>query len=371
MLATAFVVLVLQTSLAADAPRFAVSKPVQRHVAEYADFAGRTEAVQSVELRARVAGYLVRTTFMEGSEVKKGDLLFEIDPRPYEAQVLQAQSQVGLAEAQVKLAQATLARDKPLVGKGGVTEHDLERDTAAVDEAMARLRAARAGVDLCRLNLEFTKVVSPIDGRVGRYYVTVGNLVNQEQTLLTTIVSHDPMYVYFELDERTAMRLARSRRVGEARGGQLQIEMGLPDEEGLPHRGIVDFLNNRVNPDTGTITARGVFPNPRPAGGTWLLSPGMSVRVRLPVGEPRRALLVSDSVIRSEKKMNFVYTLDGDNKIQRRWIVTGPIQEDGLRVITQGLNPDDWVVVGNLQQARPDLQVQPQPTPMPTAGQGP
>jgi multidrug efflux system membrane fusion protein len=359
---------------AAEPPVLPVSKPVLREVIDYVDFTGRTDAVGAVDIRPRVTGYLVRMPFKEGSDVNKGDLLFEIDPRPYQAQLDQAQSQVALNEAQFKLAQTNLARDQPLVATGAVTQRELDQDRAAVDEAQARIQASKAAVEVYKLNLAFTKVTSPIDGQVSRYYLTVGNLVNQDQTLLTTVVSLHPMHVYFDMDEPTLLRLRAARNAGLIKpdpSGQYTVLMGLQGEESFPHKGTVNFVNNQVNPATGSITVRGLFPNPKPEGGTRLLSPGMFVRVRLPIGQPHPALLVIDRAIGNDQGLKFVYVVDADNKVQYRRVTTGALQEDGLRVIAEGLKAEDRVLVGGVQQVRPHAAIQPEPVPMPTLGQAP
>jgi multidrug efflux system membrane fusion protein len=358
----------------AEPPVLPVSKPVQRQITDYVDFTGRTDAVVPVDIRPRVTGYLERMPFQEGSEVKKGDLLFEIDPRPYKAQLDQAQAQVALNEASLRLARTTYQRDLPLVASGAVSQQQIDQEKAAVDEAMARIQASKAALEVYKLNLEFTKVTSPIDGQISRYFLTAGNLVNQDQTLLTTVVSLDPMYVYFDMDEPTLLRLRKARNAGEikpAPNGQIPLLMGLPGEDGFSHQGAINFVNNQVNPATGSIPIRGVFPNPKPEGGVRLLSPGMFVRVRLPIGQPHPALLVIDRAIGSDQGLKFVYVVDADHKLQARRVTTGALQEDGLRVITKGLEPDDWVLVGGLPQVRAHMLIQPEPTTMPTLGQAP
>ena len=360
----------------AEPPVLPVSKPVRREVTNFVDFTGRTDAVQAVDIRPRVTGYLKRMPFKEGSEVKKGDLLYEIDPRPYQAQLDQAIGQVNLYKAQHKLAQTTYARERAIATKipGGVSQQQLDQDVAVIDEAAARIKAYEAYTEVYKLNLEFTKVTAPIDGRISRYYLTVGNLVNQDQTLLTTVVSLDPMYVYFDMDEPTLLRLRKAGGAGEdepAPGGQIPVRMGLQGEDGFPHRGTVDFVNNQVNPATGSITMRGVFPNPKPSGGARLLSPGMFVRVRLPIGQRHQALLVVDRAIGFDQGLKFVYVVDAEHKVQYRRVTTGPLQEDGLREITRGLGADDWVLVGGLQQVRPHLPIQSEPRDMPTLGPAP
>jgi len=227
-----------------EPPTLPVSKPVQRQVTDYGEFTGRTVAVNSVDIRPRVTGYLTKMTYREGAEVKKDDLLFEIDPRPYQAQYDQAVGQVNLNNAALRLARTTLARDQAVASKsqGAVSLQELDQDRAAVDEADARVKAAQAALEAYKLNLSFTKVTSPIDGQVSRYYLTLGNLVNQDQTLLTTVVSLDPMYVYFDMDEPTLLRIKRAINEGRIKlpqpGADIPVYMALEGEEGYPHRGI-------------------------------------------------------------------------------------------------------------------------------------
>ena len=213
---------------------------------------------------------------------------------------------------------------------------------------------------------------------VKRSHFTVGNLVTQDQTLLTTVVSTDPMYAYFDMDEPTLLRIKRAINEGKIEvandRSDVPILMGLQGEDGFPHKGAFNFINNVVNPSTGTIAVRGVFANPKPEKGARLLVPGMFVRIRLPIGKPHPALLVIDRAVGSDQELPFVYVLDKDNKVQYRRVTMGPLQDDGLRVIESGLEKDDWVVTGGLQQVRPGMEVSPDEAPMPTAdapGQAP
>jgi multidrug efflux system membrane fusion protein len=391
-----------------------VAHPVERQVTDFVDFTGRAEAVQSVNIIARVTGYLVQMPFREGAIVHKYDLLFEIDPRPYQAQFDQAQSQVNLSQAQLDLAKSTLSRYQALKKDtpGAVSDQAIDQYKAAVTEAEARVAANKKSMEVYYLNKEFTRVVSPIDGQVGRYNLTTGNLVNQDQTLLTTVVSLDPMYVYFEIDERTILRIRKAINEGKIKpyGGinpppeqsvtqflaaqgilplgpvpgspaavaalgtatlelaAVPVSMALQGEDRYEHRGIINFSNNQINPATGSITVRGVFPNPLPKNGVRLLSPGMYVRVRLPIGQPQSALLVIDRVIQSDQGQKYVYVIDGEGKAEQRSITTGALQEDGLRVVTKGLQKSDLVIVGNLQQIQPGMQVQGDVKEMPSFG---
>ncbi|MGO9597256.1 MAG: efflux RND transporter periplasmic adaptor subunit [Isosphaeraceae bacterium] len=349
-----------------------VSKPIVREVTDFVDFTGRTEAIQSVDIRPRTTGYLVKLAFEEGAEVQAGDLLFVIDPRPYQAQLDQATGQVNLYQAQLKLARSTLGRDRAInsMTPNSISRQQIDQDEAAVEEADARVKAYEKNRDVYKLNHEFTRVIAPISGMVSRYYLTLGNLVNQDQTLLTTIVSLDPMYGYFDMDEPTLLRIRKAINEGKLRprranGLRVPVFMGLQGEAGFPHEGSINFVNNQLNPTTGSLLVRGVFPNPKPQGGTRLLSPGMFVRIRLPIGEPHPAVLVIDRAISSDQGIKFVYVVDKENKVQYRRVTTTSLQEDGLRVVTDGLKPDEWVVVAGLQQVRPRLTIRPEQGPMP------
>jgi multidrug efflux system membrane fusion protein len=359
----------------AQLPAIPVSRPVEREVTDYVDFTGRTDAVQSVDIRPRATGYLVKMPFKEGADVKTGDTLFVIDPRPYQAQLDQARGQVNLYEAQLKLAKVILARDLAINARvpNSVSQEHINEDQAAVEEADARVKAFEKNREAFQLNRDYTQVISPIDGHVSRYYLTLGNLVNQDQTLLTTVVSLDPMYAYFDVDEPTLLRIRKAINEGRIKppesGADMPVLLGLQGEDGFPHQGTINFVDNQVDPATGSISVRGVFPNPRPQGGVRLLSPGMFVRIRLPIGPPHPALLVVDRAVASDQGLKYVYVVDAKNVVQYRRVTTGPLQEDGLRVIVDGLKRDDWVVIGGLQQVHPRLQVQPERTAMPSLSQ--
>jgi multidrug efflux system membrane fusion protein len=391
-----------------EAPALPVSHPVERDVIDYVEFTGRADAVHSVNIIPRVTGYLVKMPFKEGSEVRAGDLLFEIDPRPYQAQFDQARSQVSLNQAQLDLAKKTLARyvDLDRTTPGAVSKQALDQYQAAVVEATARVAAQQKSLEVYRLNKEFTEVVSPINGQVSRYYLTLGNLVNQDQTLLTTVVSLDPIYAYFDVDDHTLQQIRTAINEGRIQssdtGEDIPIAMQLQGEPGYPHAGIINFVNNQVNPTTGSISMRGVFANPKPAEipfqaamtfgclssplgqgpllvlpdllparipvkGTRLLTPGMFVRVRMPISDRHPALLVIDRAILSNQGERYVYVLDKNNKAQERKVTVGALQEDGLRVV-YGLTRDDRVIVGGLQQVRAKMDIKPEEIPMPALG---
>lgn len=350
-----------------DLPTVPVSLPIKRKVTDYAYYTGRTDAVNAVGIRPRVTGYLVKMPFKEGAEVKKGDLLFEIDPRPYKAQLDQARSQITLAKAQAILARTTYERNRAAAGGGGVSDQELDQNRSQLAVAESRVKSYESLAEVYRLNVEFTQVTSPIDGVVSRYYLTLGNLATQDQTLLTTVVSLDPIYAYFDLDENTLLKLTRAIDAGTIRvPTRLPIDLGLQGEDGYPHRGYFDFINNAVNSSTGTISVRAAYQNPPLKGRRRLLKPGMFVRIRLPIGEAHDALLVIDRAVISDQGNKFVYVLDKNNKAQYRRVTTGALQEDGLRVIEKGLRPDDRVVVGGAQQVRPQMEVNPDEMHMPS-----
>lgn len=358
----------------AEAQVVPVAKPVSRLVTEYVDFTGRANAVHTVNIIPRVTGYLIKTQFKEGSEVKKGDLLFEIDPSPYQAQSDAAKAKLSLSRAALKLAQVTNIRFKELAKKeaSAVSQQDLDKYQAQEDEAVANVDLSEANVKAAKLNLDWTKVISPIDGKVSRFYLTHGNLVIQDQTLLTTILSLEPMFAFFDMDEPTYLRIKRAINEGKIElpnSEQVPVLMGLQGEEGYPHVGKIDFVDNQVFPTTGSISWRGVFDNSKPPKGTRMLAPGMFVRIRLPIGQPHQALLVIDRTIWSEQGLKYVYVVDDKNKVKPVRVRTGPLQEDGLRVVEgDKLKADEWVVVGALQQVRPGMVIRPDQMPMPTLG---
>src|SRR6266446_3398717 len=343
-----------------------VSHPVEREVTDHADFTARIAAVDSVEVRAHVWGYLDKVNFKEGALVKKGDVLFELDTRPYQAMLNQANAKVGQDEAQLKYDEAEYQRNLRLVGSGAVSRSDLDKTAAARGVDLANIAADKAVVASRQLDLEYTKVTAPVSGRVSRYVVTVGNLVQSGDqgggTLLTTIVSVDPMYAYFDVDERTVLRarqLIREGKAKSARDSELPVWLALADEEGFPHRGTINFVDNQVNPKTGTLRLRGVFPNKDEA-----LSPGYFARVRVPIGFPHQALLVSDRVLDNDQGQKILYVVNDKNEVVSRPVRLGQLH-DGLRAIEDGLKPGERVIVNGLHQVRAGATVEPKLVPMP------
>ncbi len=246
-------------------PGIPVSHPIEHVVTDFVDFTGRTVPINSVNIVPRVTGYLTKMPFKEGSEVKAGDLLFEIDPRLYQAKLDQAVSQVTLNQAQLELAKSTLKRYQALdvSTPGAVSQQALDQYKAAVAEAKARVKAQQKSLEVYKLNKEFTQVVSPIDGQVSRYYLTLGNLVNQDQTLLTTVVSLDPIYAYFDMDDRTLLQIRMAINQGKIKphvAGEFPVYLQVEGEEGYPHQGLIDFINNQVSSSTGSISMRRSLP---------------------------------------------------------------------------------------------------------------
>ncbi len=357
---------------APELPVVPVSRPVAREVTDYVYYTGRLDAIQSVDVRPRVTGYLTKMPFREGAEVKKGDLLFEVDPRPYRAQHDAYKAQVELYDAAYRLARAENSRSKAINLRAAVaiSQEELEKSQTQEAQALAQLNLSKAQLDQAKLNLEFTEVTSPIDGHISRYFYTLGNLVTQVSTLLTTIVSVDPMYIYFDMDELTVLRIRKAINEGKIPAAKdrsdIRVNIGLESEQGFPHEGHHNFVNNTVNQATGTITVRGVVPNPLPPHGRRLLTPRMFVRVQQPIGPPHQAFLVIDRALGTDQGVKFLYVVDAENTVQSRRVTTGALQDDGLRVIESGLNPDDRVVIGSLQQLRARMQIDPEDTTMPT-----
>jgi RND family efflux transporter MFP subunit len=353
---------------AAAPPPVTVSYPVQREVTEHADFTARTAAVDSVDLRARVSGYLEQVHFKEGALVKKGDLLFEIDPRTYQATLQTAEGNLATVEARVERLRADLARARRMVSQRAIGREEFDKIAGDSSEALAQRAAVRASVERARLDVGFTRITAPISGRISRYQVTVGNLVQAGDltggTLLTTIVSVDPMYAYFDVDERTVLRVKQLIREGKSDlpdDGGYPIALGLANEDGFPHRGTINFIDNQVNAKTGTLKVRGVFPNKDEA-----LSPGYFARVRVPIGVSHKALLVTERALDTDQGQKILYVVDTDNKVVSRPVRLGAMH-DGLREIIDGLKAGDRVIVNGIQQVRPGLTVEPKLVDMPAA----
>lgn len=348
-------------------PEVHVASPVLRDVVDDMIETGRTEANESVQLRARVSGYLVKINFTAGAEVKKGQVLFEIDPRPYEAALAQAQGEVKRAESAIKTAAAELSRTEALVKTRAASASDLDKMTGLKGESEGALMMAKAAVENAKLNLEFTKIVSPIDGLASKNELDVGNLVSPN-TLLTTIVNADPIFAYFNCDELTVQRVQKEIREGKQPSAResrnVPMQLALPGEVGFPHAGTIDFVDNRVDASTGTLRVRGKFANP-PIKGVPMLSPGMFVRVRVPIGMPKKAVVVNERAIATNQGQKFVYIVNAKNEVGVRPVELGRLN-GSLREIVSGLKGDEKVVVVGLQRVRPGATVAPKTVDMPT-----
>src|SRR5262245_28021165 len=344
-------------------PAVAVMQPVQREIVEWDEYIGRLESPETVEVRARVSGYLDTVHFKEGKEVKKGDLLFTIDRRPYQAEFDRAEAEYQRASSQTELAKNDSERAKRLIGPKAITEEDYDTKVKTYPAAEATEKSAKATMESAKLNLEFTQIHSPINGRVSRALITQGNLVSggisgAGATLLTTVVSLDPLYCYGDPDERAVLKYLRLRREGKrisARDQDIPAEMGLADETGFPHKGYIDFVDNRIDPNTGTVRARGVFPNEDHS-----LSPGFFARIRVPGSGKNSALLIPDRALGSDQAQKFVYVVNAEKKVEFRPVKIGPMV-DGLRVVKEGLKPGEQIIVEGLLRVRPGVVVDAKP----------
>ncbi|MBV9125114.1 MAG: efflux RND transporter periplasmic adaptor subunit [Planctomycetes bacterium] len=336
-----------RSSLAnAPPPQVEVCRPVAREVSDFEDFTGRTEAVTSVEVRSRVTGALDKANFQDGTEVRKGDLLFEIDPRLNQAEVDRATAELVHGQAQLQHLTAELDRQKTLLKTHTTSQNEYDQAASAREEGAAQLQVAKANLEIARLNLDFTRIQAPIDGRIGRRLVDPGSLVKADDTVLATIVGLDPIYVYFKVDEKTVLRqrrLIQEKKLSPAPDGKFPVWMGLADEEGFPHKGVVDFVNNQVDPSTGTLRVRAVFPNP-----DHLLIPGMFARVRVAIGPPYQGLLVPERAVWASQGRHFVAIVTDRNTLEYRPVEVGLVTE-GMRAIKKGLKAEDQVIVSNVE----------------------
>jgi RND family efflux transporter MFP subunit len=333
-------------------PTVTVAAVEERQVADWDEFIGRLEAVDSVEVRARVSGYVERAAFKEGEQVRKGDLLFQIDPRPYQAELARAEAELAQARSAAALAARTVERSRPLIAADAMSREEFDNRTAAGERGAAAVRAAQAAVTTARLNLEWTHVRSPIRGRVGRAEITAGNLVQAGGQRLTTVVSLDPIYLSFDADERSYLAYI-ARRAAGAGERRIPVEMGMANEDGtFPHRGVLDFIDNRLDPKSGTARARAVFANRDER-----FAPGLFARVRLyGGGEARPVTVVADRAVGTDQDKKFVLVLKPDSTIEYRPIQLGRLV-DGYRVVTGGLKAGEPIVVNGLQRVRPGMKV--------------
>lgn len=338
-------------------PAVTVSYPIEREVTDYNEFTGRTAAVEAVRVRARVWGYLQKINFREGAEVKKDDVLFEIDPRSYQADFDRAEANLAQSRAHRDRLQSDYERGKRLLAQRAIGQEEYDKMVGDRAEAEAAVRLAEAGVAAARLNLDFTKVRAPVSGHVGRAMVTVGNLVQSGDnggTTLTTLVSVDPMWVYFDVDDLTFMEVNRLSRTsaGQSSAYQPKVFLGLAHEQGFPREGVIDFIDNQVDPSTGTLKMRGLFRNPDRS-----LTPGLFARVRVPLGGSRRSLLVTDRAVDTDQGQKVIYVVVADDSVEKRAVRLGRLH-DGMREIEVGVKAGERVVVDGLQRVRGGIKVE-------------
>lgn len=341
-------------------PQVTVANPLVREVTDWDEFTGRLYAVKSVDVQARVNGYLQSINFKEGDIVNKGDLLYVIDPRPYKAVLDQSKAELSRARANLELAENDLSRAQRLYQSRAISEEELDSRSKQKQASLASLEAARAAVESAELNVEFTHIKAPISGRISRTRVTEGNLISggtKDSTLLTTIVSLDPIYVYFTADEQSVLHYTRMDMAGMRKSSRVApnpVYLRLADEKDYMHKGHMDFVDNQIDMDTGTLRARAIVENP-----DYLLVPGMFADVKLLGQGPYEAILIPDAAINTDQTVKFVYVLGKDNIAERRQITAGSLHGD-LRVIRSGLDKNDQVIIDGIQRVRPGSPVTPE-----------
>ena len=339
-------------------PQVSVATVLEKRVKDWDEFTGRFQAVETVEIRPRVSGYIDRVAFKEGGLVKSGDLLFVIDPRPYQAEYDRAAADLKRYKTALELARIESVRVQRLRQSGAVSQEELDERTSTVAQAEANAAGAQAALESAQLNLGFTRVTSPIAGRVSRAEVTRGNLVtggNNGGTLLSSVVSMDPIYLYFDSDEQAYLRYTKMARYGQrSSDAPNPVQVGLANEEGFPHPGRVDFIDNQLNPQTGTIRARAVLDNK-----DGQFTPGLFARVQLLGSDEYNAILIDDRAVNTDQSQKYVFLLGADNKIEYRKVTLGRVV-DGLRVVREGLKTGDTIVVNGAQRVHPGVTVTPQ-----------
>jgi RND family efflux transporter MFP subunit len=346
----------------AQAPPVTVAKPVVKDIIERDDFIGRFEAVDQVDVRARVSGYLDKVHFQDGTLVKAGDLLFVIDPRPYRNALEQAQAAVTSSEVRLNFAQNDLDRAEQLRKTGNIADQLLDQRRQTFLTAKAELDRAQAALRQAQLDVEFTEIKSPLTGRISRKLVSEGNLVNANETILTNVLTLDPIHFYFDVDERSYLAYSRQAQGGtrsSAQGAVNQVALTLTDERQGQRYGQLDFVDNRLDAASGTMRARAVFANK-----DLFLTPGLFGRVTIGASDPYKGVLLPDEAIASDQDRRVVYVVGDNNVISIRPVRTGP-RIDGYRVIREGLNGDETVVVNGLVRVRPGTPVNPQMTTLP------
>jgi multidrug efflux system membrane fusion protein len=341
-------------------PKVTVAPVTQRTIVEWEEFTGRTEAVETVEVRPRVSGHIQEVRFQSGQLVKKGDVLFVVDPRWHRAEFERRNAEYEQARVRLETAEREARRTEQLLASKAISTEEAEARQSRFSEAKAGLLAAEAARNFAQLDLEYTEVRAPIDGRVSRAIVTAGNFVSGmagNATLLTTIVTVDPVYVYADFDENSLLKfnqLIRTKKLSEIENGQVPVQLQLGNEEGFPHRGFIESFDNRLDAGTGSILLRAVFPNP-----DGQIVPGLFARIRVPLSEEYPALMVSESAIGTDQALKFVLTLSSSNTVEYRQVTLGPTIE-GMRVVHSGLKEGEEIVVNGLARVRPGMPVQPE-----------
>lgn len=342
---------------AAQAAQVDTAEVIHRAITDWQDFSGRLEAVDRVEIRPQVSGILTQVHFKDGAAVRKGDVLFTIDPRPFAAEVARAEAQLAATEARVAYTASDLARSERLIADNAVSRRDLEEKQNAARDATAGVQAARAALRIARLNLDYTTIKAPIDGRMSRAEVTIGNLVSTTGgPALTTLVSSDRIYAAFDVDEQTFLKSVNPART--AKGTSLPVHLGLADQDGYSTQGRIHSVDNRLDTTSGTIRVRAVFDNP-----DGRLVPGLYARIRLGSDTPREAVLIDDRAVGTDQDKRFVLVVGDGNRAAYREVRLGKLQ-DGLRVVEDGLKPGEHIVVNGLQRIRPGDPVTPHPVAM-------
>ena len=351
-----------EAQAAPPSPAVTVAKPLVKEMEEWNDFTGQFEAQEAVEVRARVSGYLESVNFTDGQLVKKGDLLFVIEPRPFELALETSKTQLAQAEAQLQLAQAQLDRTAQLRKNDYATKETYDERVSQVAIAVASRDAAIAAVNQAQLNLDYTRVTAPVSGRTGRHEVSVGNLVMGgtagSTTLLTTIVSLDPIWLTFNVSEGDGMtykRLVQKGEIKSPRDSEVDVEGQLMDEKNWSLKGSVDFVDNQYDRSSGTIRVRAAFPNP-----DLFITPGQFGRVRVPMSQMRPTLLVPDAAVVTDQSVKLLFTVAADGTVVPKTVELGPVTDDGLRVVRSGVTADDRVVINGLLRARPGGKVTPE-----------
>ncbi|GAA0413996.1 efflux RND transporter periplasmic adaptor subunit [Massilia aurea] len=338
---------------APSAPPVTSAVVIQRAVTETQEFSGRLEAIEVVAIRPRVSGYITAVNFKPGAEVKKGEVLFVIDPRPYQAEADRTKAVAAAAQARADLARLELQRAERLLADKAIAQREFDERSAGQKELDASVRAAQAEHETARLNLAYTRVTSPIDGRVSKAEITLGNLVDAT-AVLTSVVSLERIYASFDGDESTYLRVSRRTNAGQP----VDVKVGLAGEEGFPHSGKLEFVDNQLDSRSGSVRMRATLANTDRA-----LAPGLFARVQIAGGAPTPQILIVDRAINTDQDRKFVYVVDKDGKAEYRSVKLGPL-DDGLRIVREGLKPGEKIVVNGLQRVRPGAPIAAQVVPM-------